>query len=110
MVDPAELNFAWTARGDAKLLPAQIYDDGRATFLAWAPGTALPAILVRNHEGTEGPVNFAVRGDTIVVEGVPGEIVLRSGEDRATLTNTGPARPVSTPALAQAGSVQAEVK
>jgi type IV secretion system protein VirB9 len=45
-----------------------------------------------------------------VVDGVPREIVLRSGEDSATLTNQGPARtdartamgPARDPALAQA--------
>jgi type IV secretion system protein VirB9 len=45
----------------------------------------------------------------IVVDGVPREIVLRSGEDSATLTNRGPARQPRTPALAQAGNTT-EVK
>ena len=110
VVDPAELNFAWATRGEAKLLPAQVYDNGEATFLSWAPGATLPAILVKDHEGTEGPVNFAVRGEVIVVDGVPREIVLRSGEDRATLTNNGPVRAPRPASLAQAGSNQAEVK
>ena len=109
VVDPAALNFAWEAKGARALLPAQIYDDGTATFLSWPAGTPLPAILVKDHEGGEGPVNFAVRGETIVVDGVPGELVLRSGEDSATLTNRGPARtvlgPARQPALAQAGTV-----
>lgn len=94
VVDPAELNFAWTGKGDKGLLPARTYDDGSATFLAWPAGHAVPAILVKDAEGTEGPVNFTVRGDVIVVDGVPREIVLRSGKEAATLTNTGPARPV----------------
>jgi type IV secretion system protein VirB9 len=92
VVDPAQLNFAWSTRGDAKLLPASIYDDGNATFLTWAADTPLPAILIKNQKGAEGPVNYAVRGDVIVVEGVPREIVLRSGEDSATLLNRGPVR------------------
>jgi type IV secretion system protein VirB9 len=92
VVDPAELNFAWATKGNALLLPQRIYDDGGATFLTWAAGAPLPAILVRDFEGTEGPVNFAVRGDMIVVDGVPREIVLRSGEDMATLVNEGPVR------------------
>ncbi len=54
-------------------------------------GTALPAILVMNEDGDEGPVNFTVRGETVVVDGVPPQIILRSGRDTATLTNTGPA-------------------
>jgi type IV secretion system protein VirB9 len=93
VADPSQLNFAWATKGDSKLLPARAYDDGGATFLTWPVGTPLPAILVKDHEGTEGPVNFAVRGEVIVVDGVPREIVLRSGEDIATLTNEGPVRP-----------------
>ena len=102
VVDPAELNYAWETKGDAALLPSQIYDDGEATFLTWAPGTTMPAILVKDREGTEGPVNYAVRGDVIVVDGVPGEIILRNGRDSATLTNRGPVREPRAPALAQA--------
>ena len=92
--DPARLNFQWKGKGAAKLFPAQAYDDGDATFLIWATGTPIPAILVKDETGTEGPVNFAVRGDTIVVDGVPREIVLRSGDDVATMVNEGPIRRV----------------
>ncbi|HSJ78058.1 MAG TPA: TrbG/VirB9 family P-type conjugative transfer protein, partial [Erythrobacter sp.] len=58
-------------------------------------GTAIPAILVLNDEGQEGPVNFTTRGETVVVQGVPSQIILRSGRDSASLTNTGPARPAA---------------
>ena len=104
VVDPAELNRAWETKGAAALLPAEIYDDGEATFLTWNPGVTLPAILVKDHEGTEGPVNFAVRGDVIVVDGVPREIVLRAGRESATLSNRGPVRAPrpAPPGLAQA--------
>lgn len=95
VVDPAELNFAWSAKGNRTLLPARTYDDGTATFLSWPAGQPVPAILVKDAEGTEGPVNFTVRGDVIVVDGVPREIVLRSGKEAATLTNTGPVRPAA---------------
>lgn len=101
--DPAELNFAWTGSGDRKLLPGRIYDDGQATYLAWPAGTPVPAILVKNKAGTEGPVNFAVRGDVIVVDGVPREIVLRSGRQLAAIANNGPER--HSPALAQLDEV-----
>jgi len=98
VVDPAMLNFEWAASGDRELLPVRTYDDGDATFLTWPGGKSVPAILIKDYEGTEGPVNFAVRGDTIVVDGVPREIVLRSGRDMATLVNEGPVRPVARPA------------
>ncbi len=90
VTDPAALNFAWAGKGDRKLLPARTYDDGTATFLAWPAGSPVPAILIKDAAGTEGPVNFTVRGDVIVVDGVPREIVLRSGKDNATLVNSGP--------------------
>ena len=107
VVDPADLNFAWNASGDPELLPENTYDDGTATFLTWPSGKDVPAILVTNSDGVEGPVNFTVRGDTIVVDGVPRTIVLRSGKDSAQLINTGPERPAASasgrPALASKG-------
>ncbi len=85
--DPAMLNFAWTRKGDAQLMPSRIYDDGEATYLLWNEKQAVPAILVRNEKGEEGPVNYAVRGNTIVIDDVPSLIVLRSGKASATLQN-----------------------
>ena len=90
VIDPSSLNFAWSGTGDAVLLPAEIYDNGDATFLTWPLGTPVPAILVKNEAGTEGPVNYAVRGDVIVIDQVPGEIILRSGDDYARIVNSGP--------------------
>lgn len=93
--DPAQLNFAWASAGKPALLPARAYDDGDTLFLSWPQGIAIPAILVLNAEGDEGPVNYTVRGDTVVVEGVPPQVILRSGRESATLTNTGPVRPTA---------------
>lgn len=94
VVDPAELNFAWAGQGDVALLPERIYDNGDATFLSWPVGRPMPAILVRDKEGLEGPVNFAVRGEMVVLDIVPSEIILRSGNDVATIVNQGaPALP-----------------
>lgn len=93
VADPATLNFDWASAGTPALLPSRTYDDGDAVFLTWPKGIAIPAILIMNEEGEEGPVNFTVRGDTVVVDGVPMQIVLRSGRETATLTNLGPAAP-----------------
>lgn len=83
--DPAALNFAWERKGPGRLQPQRVYDDGQSTYLTWAAGVPLPAILVRDERGNEGPVNFAVRDGTIVVDGAPDLIVLRAGRDMATL-------------------------
>lgn len=88
VLDPARLNFQWEAGGAATLLPAQVYDNGDAVFLTWNEGVAVPAILVTGPDGIEGPVNSTVRGNTIVLDNVPPTIILRAGEEVATLTNT----------------------
>ncbi len=91
VADPALLNFDWEGDGESDLLPARAYDDGEAVFLTWPAGSTIPAILITNADGDEGPVNFTVRGETIVLDMVPAQIILRSGGDSATLTNTNPA-------------------
>lgn len=108
VVDPAALNFEWGREGDRALLPVQAYDDGNATFLLWQSGKPIPAILIKDNTGTEGPVNFAVRGDMIVVDGVPVEIILRSGKNSATLIHQGPPRPAA--AGPQASLARSEFK
>jgi len=111
VLDPADLNFAWDKRGDASLHPVRAFDDGRATVLSWPTDRAVPAILITDTDGTEGPVNFTVRGETIVVQAVPRQIVLRHGEESALLINNGPVRPSpplrDEPALAQ---IEAEAR
>lgn len=83
---PAILNYGWLRAGDQAILPATAYDDGHSTFLSWPKDAALPAILTRSATGQEGPVNFTVQGDALVVDGVPAQIVLRAGKAMATLT------------------------
>lgn len=86
-LDPAALNFDWRHQGSARLRPARIYDDGASTYLQWGADQEMPAVLIRNEKGEEGPVNFAVRGDTLVLDTVPNVIVLRSGKVQALLRN-----------------------
>lgn len=100
VIDPALLNFKWVAKGENGLRPDEVFDDGNSTYLKWAPDRPIPAILIENFEGEEGPVNSTTRGDTIVVDGVPKQIILRSGREKATLVNNGPVR-----ATAASGSV-----
>lgn len=101
--DPATLNFDWATNGESELLPERVYDNGQAVFLTWPEGTAIPAILITNDNGEEGPVNFTPRGETIVLDTVPREIILRSGRDSATLINNGP-EPSSRVSAAGSGS------
>jgi len=92
------LDTAWKRHGDADLLPEQVYDDGHATYLIWAENRAVPAILLTNAKGEEGPVNYTVRGRTIVIDSVPGTILLRSGKARASLQKPAAAPDAAAPA------------
>lgn len=100
--DPAALNFEWKKLGAAKLLPTRIYDDGNSTYLLWPEKSSVPAILITNEKGDEGPVNYAVRGAMIVIDAVPDNLILRSGKASAELVNARPlaSRPVAAPAPA----------
>ncbi|HUD30452.1 MAG TPA: TrbG/VirB9 family P-type conjugative transfer protein [Novosphingobium sp.] len=102
--DPAALNFSWKRVGVEKLMPSRIYDDGTSTYLLWPDKAPVPAILVTNEKGDEGPVNYAVRGATIVLEDVPNSIVLRSGKARAELVNGRPLASRPAPVAPAAGA------
>lgn len=103
-LDPALLNFSWKRKGDAELMPSRIYDDGESTYLLWGPKQRVPAILVTNEKGEEGPVNYAVRGAAIVIDDVPSTILLRIGKKSATLENLRPPAPTPVPAATPARS------
>lgn len=82
----AELNFAWRQEGASSLWPAQVFDDGHSIYLGWKADVPLPAILGIGPDGVEGPVNYAMRGQTLVVDGPLDKLVLRAGKARAVLT------------------------
>ncbi len=82
---------------------ARVYDDGDATYLLWGAKQEVPAILVLNEKGEEGPVNYAVRGPAIVLDIVPQKIVLRIGKKSATLENL---RNLQQPAAAPAATAE----
>lgn len=84
------MNFSWSMKGEKKLFPSHICDDGKSIYLEWDNSVPIPAILVKAADGTEGPVDYTVKAGTIVVGTETRSLVLRSGKDVATLTDTGP--------------------
>jgi type IV secretion system protein VirB9 len=102
-----EINSSWGMTGDKQLRPARIYDDGDSTFIAWSASTELPGIFSFGNDGKEGPVNFTVRGDYLIVDGVAPRYVLRRGKARTLLTNLAPRapKPVAETASASASEV-----
>lgn len=94
-VDPATLDTAFAVHGARELAPLRVFADGKATYLGWPKGAPLPAVLARAADGSEGPINYAMHDDMIVIAGIPATIVLRNGKASATITHpaTGTPRP-----------------
>ena len=95
---PAQLFFGWKKKGHKRLLPERVFDDGSALYLTWDADTPLPAILTQSSDGKEGPINYRTAGDYIVIDAVPGVIVLRQGKMEARLWRSVPvARRIPAP-------------
>ena len=45
IVTADKLHFDWKSKGDRKLLPERVFDDGQSVYLSWSRDTPLPAIL-----------------------------------------------------------------
>lgn len=95
-----KLHFDWKSKGDGKLLPARVFDDGQSVYLAWGRDTPLPAILTVSEDRKEGPVNYRLSGEYIVISPVPTNLLLRYGRKSAQLwpTHAIIRTPVSQPA------------
>ena len=89
-----KLHFDWNSKGNAKLLPTKVFDDGSTLYLAWDKDAPLPAILTMSEDRKEGPVNYRMSGDYIVISPIPANIVLRYERKYATLW---PSRRVTPP-------------
>ena len=69
------------------LVPVNVYDDGRFTYIRLAdttpfPTGSFPAVFARDREGSEEyVVNTTVQGETIVVHGTYPYLVIRHGKD-----------------------------
>lgn len=83
---PARLNFGWTTTGAKSLRPTRVFSDPASVYLSWPESVALPAILVPAPDGTESPVSYKMDGGYIVVAGLPAQIIIRRGRERAIVS------------------------
>lgn len=94
----AKLDFAWNTTGAKSLRPTRVFSDPAAVYLSWPENVALPAILVPAPDGTESPVSYKMDGGYIVVAGLPSQIIIRRGRERAIVSaaRTRPSTPTQT--------------
>jgi type IV secretion system protein VirB9 len=71
------------------LQPLQAWDDGVHTHLRFNPRTELPALFVRNEDGSESLLNFNVEGDEVIIHRVARQFVVRRGALVGCIVNRG---------------------
>jgi type IV secretion system protein VirB9 len=82
------LHFDWQSKGYGKLIPARVFDDGTAVYLSWNREIPLPAILTVSEDRREGPLNYRMSGEYIIVSPIPQNMVLRYDNRMAVLWTT----------------------
>jgi type IV secretion system protein VirB9 len=73
--------------GRPALEPLAVWDDGVHTHLQFNPRYELPALFVRNDDGSESLVNFNVERDEVVVHRVARQFVVRRGALTGCIVN-----------------------
>jgi type IV secretion system protein VirB9 len=86
---PQDKNHAYSYQGSTKVLPTRMFDDGEATYFAFAEGEDLPAIYAVEADGGEAVVNSHMRDGYIVVDRVAPAFVLKRGVEVTHVFNDG---------------------
>jgi len=72
-------NLSYDYRGSPQLKPVSAWDDGIQTRLRFDPHEELPAIFVRNDDGSESLLNFTVGVGDLIVHRVARQFMVRRG-------------------------------
>ena len=75
--------------GKPTLRPVAASDDGVHTRLRFAANSDLPAIFVRNEDGSESLLNFSMDAGDVIVHRVAKQFVLRRGKLTGCIVNQG---------------------
>jgi type IV secretion system protein VirB9 len=75
--------------GSRSLRPTEASDDGVHTRLRFAAQAELPAIFVRNEDGSESLLNFSMDGGDVVIHRVAHRFILRRGRLTGCVVNQG---------------------
>ena len=75
--------------GRPTLRPVAASDDGVHTRLRFAANTELPAIFVRNEDGSESLLNFSMDAGDVIVHRVARQFILRRGKLTGCVVNQG---------------------
>lgn len=73
-------NLDYWYRGSEALKPGAAWDDGVHTHLRFSAQQELPAVFLRNEDGSESLVNSTVEGGEVVVHRVSRRLIVRRGK------------------------------
>jgi type IV secretion system protein VirB9 len=82
---PHNLDYGYC--GSSALKPESAWDDGVQTHLRFGPRQELPAVFVRNDDGSESLINFALQGGDVVVQRVARQFIARRGRLSGSIVN-----------------------
>jgi hypothetical protein len=94
-------DFDWRLSGDRPVAPLQVFDDGRQTWLHFAPGQSVPAIFTEQG-GLLRPASYKRQEPYIVVQGKWPALVLRGGALQARADYLGGAGQGAMPGIGAA--------
>lgn len=77
---PHVANAAYSYEGSRDALPTKVFDDGTATWFRFGPAMDLPAIFVREADGSLSVANVANRDGYVVIDRVAASFELRRGK------------------------------
>ena len=72
-------NYDYWFCGAPSLEPSAAWDDGIETHLVFGARADLPAVFVRNADGSESLVNFDMRGGEMIIQRIARRLILRRG-------------------------------
>ncbi|AOB30723.1 hypothetical protein AKI39_08475 [Bordetella sp. H567] len=75
-------DFNWRLSGDRQVAPLQVFDDGRHTWLQFAPGQVMPALFIE-HNGVERPAAYVRQEPYAILQGKWSAVVMRGGSLQA---------------------------
>jgi type IV secretion system protein VirB9 len=85
---PARNTDYWYC-GPRTLRPTAAWDDGVETHLVFPSREPLPAVFVRNADGSDSVVNFDMRGNQMVIHRIAQRFILRRGRLTGCIVNRG---------------------
>lgn len=87
--NPADYHWDYSFNGDESIVPLNVFDDGKFTYMQLQPNQPMPAVFaVTSPNGNESVVNYRQDGQYLVVEQVAPQFTLRLGKDHvATIFN-----------------------